>query len=51
VKQLVVATTNQGKLAEIAAYLDGLVSEILSLADFPLIKQLLRMVLRFRKTH
>ena len=35
--ELVVATTNQGKLREIAAYLDGLVGRVLSLADFPAI--------------
>jgi XTP/dITP diphosphohydrolase len=34
-KQLVVATTNKGKLREISHYLDGLVSELFSLADFP----------------
>lgn len=34
-KQLVVATTNQGKLREIAHYLDGVVDELISLADLP----------------
>lgn len=36
-KQLVVATTNQGKLREIAHYLDGLVEQLISLADLPAI--------------
>jgi len=34
-KQLVVATTNKGKLAEIAANLRGVVDNVYSLADFP----------------
>ena len=40
-KELVVATTNKGKLREIAAYLDGLVDRIWSLADFPDIGQII----------
>ncbi len=36
-KQLVVATTNQGKLREIAHCLNGVVEQLLSLADFPAI--------------
>ena len=36
-KRLVVATTNQGKLREIAHCLEGIVDELLSLADFPAI--------------
>jgi XTP/dITP diphosphohydrolase len=34
-KQLVVATTNPGKLREIAHCLDGLVEQLISLADLP----------------
>ena len=34
-KRLLIATTNRGKLAEIAAILDGVPFQILTLADFP----------------